>query len=62
MADARSILGRLSKQHRSEYWPPWRLVETHRLPDLELGLSAFGMAAIVVLLLAIFMPGWLGSS
>ena len=26
------------------------------------GLSAFGMAAIVVLLLAIFMPGWLGSS
>jgi hypothetical protein len=26
------------------------------------GLSAFGMAAIVVLLLTIFMPGWLGSS
>jgi hypothetical protein len=26
------------------------------------GLSAFGMAAIVVLLLAIFVPGWLGSS
>jgi hypothetical protein len=26
------------------------------------GLSAFGMAAVVVLLLAIFMPGWLGSS
>jgi hypothetical protein len=26
------------------------------------GLSAFGMAAIVVLLLAIFMPGWLRSS
>jgi hypothetical protein len=63
MADAPSILGRLSKQHRSEHWPPWRLVETHRLSDLELGgLSAFVMAAIVVLLLAIFMPGWLGSS
>ena len=26
------------------------------------GLSALGRAAIVVLLLAIFMPGWLGSS
>jgi hypothetical protein len=26
------------------------------------GLSAFGMAAIIVLLLAIFVPGWLGSS
>ena len=26
------------------------------------GLSAFGMAAIVVLLSAIFVPGWLGSS
>jgi hypothetical protein len=26
------------------------------------GLSAFGMAAIVILLLAIFVPGWLGSS
>jgi hypothetical protein len=63
MADAWSILGGPSQQHQSEHWPPWRLVETHWVPDLELGpLSAFGMAAIVVLLLAIFMPGRLGSS
>jgi hypothetical protein len=62
MADAWSILGGLSKQHRSEHWPPLRLVETHRLSDLERGLAAFVMAAIVVLLLATFVPGWLGSS
>ena len=37
MADAWSILGGLSQQHRSEHWPPWRLVETHWVPDLELG-------------------------
>jgi hypothetical protein len=37
MADAWSILGGLSQQHQSEHWPPWRLVETHRVLDLELG-------------------------
>jgi hypothetical protein len=36
MADSWSILGGLSQQHRSEHWPPWRLVETHWVPDLEL--------------------------
>jgi hypothetical protein len=37
MADAWSILGGPSQQHQSEHWPPWRLVETHWVPDLELG-------------------------
>jgi hypothetical protein len=37
MADAWSILGGLSQQHQSEHWLPWRLVETHWVPDLELG-------------------------
>jgi hypothetical protein len=43
MADSWSILGGLSQQHQSEHWPPWRLVETHWVPDLELGpLGVFG--------------------
>jgi len=37
MADAWLSLGGLSQRHRSEHWPPWRLVETHWIPDLELG-------------------------
>ena len=62
MADAWSILA----DYRNSVDPKiGRLGGLSKLTGFRIwswGLSAFGMAAIVVLLLAIFVPGWLGSS